>query len=96
MEALHDSLAQEVAGFGIKVTLIEPGAYATDFASPMSLQISEGLEAYKALRQRVFAQTAHIDFGEPQATGQAVLQLQNLAQLDHPFLSHLTSRASFT
>jgi len=33
IEALHESLAQEVTGFGIKVTLLEPVAYATDFAS---------------------------------------------------------------
>lgn len=33
-ESLHDSLSQEVKGFGIKGTLIEPGAYATEFASP--------------------------------------------------------------
>ncbi len=80
LEAMHDSLAQEVADFGIKVTLIEPGAYATDFASPVSLQISEGLEDYKALRQQVFAQSAHIDFGEPQATAQAVLQIVDADQ----------------
>lgn len=75
VEALHDSLSQEVAGFGIKVTLIEPGAYATDFASPASLKISEGLEAYVAQRQQVFAQGAAMEFGEPQATAQAVLQI---------------------
>lgn len=75
VEALHDSLAQEVAGFGIKVTLIEPGAYATDFASPASLKISEGLEAYAELRQQAFARGAAMEFGEPQATAQAVLQV---------------------
>lgn len=75
VEALHDSLSQEVSGFGIKVTLIEPGAYATDFASPASLKISEGLEAYAALRQQVFAQGAAMEFGEPEATAQAVLQI---------------------
>lgn len=75
VEALHDSLSQEVAGFGIKVTLIEPGAYATDFASPASLKISEGLEAYVAQRQQVFAQGAAMELGEPQATAQAVLQI---------------------
>ncbi|HEX7804099.1 MAG TPA: SDR family NAD(P)-dependent oxidoreductase [Pseudoxanthomonas sp.] len=79
LEALHDSLAQEVAGFGIKVTLIEPGAYATEFASPTSLRFSEGLEAYGALRQQVYAQSAHIDFGEPQATAQAVLKIIDAA-----------------
>ncbi|ESN31557.1 TPA: SDR family NAD(P)-dependent oxidoreductase [Klebsiella variicola] len=75
VEALHDSLSQEVAGFGIKVTPIEPGTYATDFASPSSLKISGGLEAYAALRQQVFARGAAMEFGEPQATAQAVLQI---------------------
>lgn len=75
VEALHDSLAQEVAGFGIKVTLIEPGAYATDFASPASLKISAGVEAYAALRQQAFARGATMEFGEPQATAQAVLEI---------------------
>jgi len=75
VEALHDSLAQEIASFGIKVTLIEPGAYATDFASPASLKISEGIEAYAPMRQQAFARGAAMEFGEPQATSQAVLQI---------------------
>jgi NAD(P)-dependent dehydrogenase (short-subunit alcohol dehydrogenase family) len=32
VNALADTLSQEVAGFGIKVTIIEPGPYATDFS----------------------------------------------------------------
>lgn len=35
VEALHESLAQEVKAFGIQVTIVEPGAYATDFGSPI-------------------------------------------------------------
>ena len=31
VEALHQSLAQEVKAFGIKVMLVEPGAYAIEF-----------------------------------------------------------------
>lgn len=34
LEALSEALAQEVAGFGIKVTLVEPGGFATDWAGP--------------------------------------------------------------
>lgn len=33
LEGLSDSLAQEVAGFGIKVTVVEPSFYATDGAA---------------------------------------------------------------
>src|SRR6202790_878279 len=38
VEGLAQTLAQEVAAFGIKVTLIEPGPFATDFMSESSLK----------------------------------------------------------
>ncbi|WLD96040.1 SDR family oxidoreductase [Agrobacterium leguminum] len=75
VEAMHEALAQEVEGFGIKVTLIEPGAYATDFASATSLRISEGLEAYAPLREHAFAAGAKMEFGDPRATAAAILKL---------------------
>lgn len=77
-EALHESLAQEVAGFGIKVTLLEPGAYATDFSRPVSLKISAGLDAYAALRKKAFAAGASMEFGDPRATAPAVLKLVDM------------------
>lgn len=45
VEALHESLAQEVKPFGIKVTILEPGAYATDFGSPSSLKFAPEMDA---------------------------------------------------
>ncbi|ACB93696.1 SDR family oxidoreductase [Beijerinckia indica] len=75
VEAMHEALAQEVEGFGIKVTLIEPGAYATDFASATSLKISEGLEAYAPLREQAFTAGAKMEFGDPRATAAAILKL---------------------
>ena len=75
VEALHESLAQEVKPFGIKVSLIEPGAYATEFGSPMSLKHSEEMEAYGPLRQRVFGHLKTMERGDPSATADAVLTL---------------------
>ncbi len=75
VEAMQEALAQEVEGFGIKVTLVEPGAYATDFASATSLRISEGLEAYAPLREQAFAAGAKMEFGDPRATAAAILKL---------------------
>ncbi|WP_028746375.1 SDR family NAD(P)-dependent oxidoreductase [Rhizobium mesoamericanum] len=74
-EAMHEALAQEVNQLGIKVTLLEPGAYATGFASDTSLAISAPLEAYAELRQQVFAAGANIAFGNPLATADAVLAI---------------------
>src|SRR5438105_1073828 len=67
-EALHESLAQEVRAFGVKVTLLEPGAYATAFASQTSLKLAAGVDAYADLKRQVFASSANIDFGDPWAT----------------------------
>lgn len=74
-EALHESLAKEVQGFGIKVTLLEPGAYATDFGSHSSLKIAAGIDAYADMRKQVFAAGANIEFGDPQATAEAILKI---------------------
>jgi len=74
-EALHESLAQEVKAFGIKVTLIEPGAYATSFGSPESLKFAPPMDAYAELRQQVFGRMSGMKRGDPQATAGAVLQI---------------------
>ena len=75
LEGLHESLAQEIKGFGIKVTLLEPGAYATGFASMASLKIAPVIDAYSATRAEVFASSAKLAFGDPQATADAILKI---------------------
>ena len=75
VEALHESLATEVKTFGIKVTLIEPGAYATEFGSPASFKTSEGVEAYSAMRAQIFGHLDQAAKGNPASTAQAVLKL---------------------
>lgn len=75
VEGLHDSLSQEVGAFGIKVTLIEPGAYATDFGSGASMKAAPPMEEYAELRRRTMGALAAFERGDPRATAQAVLQL---------------------
>ncbi len=74
-EGLHESLAQEVETFGIKVTLLEPGAYATEFGSPSSLRMTPALDAYAALREQVFERLSTMERGDPKATAEAILQI---------------------
>jgi NAD(P)-dependent dehydrogenase (short-subunit alcohol dehydrogenase family) len=73
VEALHESLAQEVKPFGIKVTLVEPGAYATDFGK--SAEIADALEPYVEFRKQFLTRLANLERGDPEATAEAVLKL---------------------
>lgn len=75
VEALHEALAPEVKPFGIKVTMLEPGAYATDFGSATSLTVATGLDAYADLRRQLFASSATRSFGNPAATVPAVFAI---------------------
>jgi NAD(P)-dependent dehydrogenase (short-subunit alcohol dehydrogenase family) len=74
LEGFSQSLAQEVAGFGIKVTLVEPQGFTTDWSGPSGVRAEE-LPAYEPVREarakRAGAQTP----GDPEATGPAILKL---------------------
>src|SRR6201996_3425294 len=52
-EAIHESLATEIKPFGIKVTIIEPGAYATEFGSQESLKFSPPMDIYGDLYKQI-------------------------------------------
>jgi NADP-dependent 3-hydroxy acid dehydrogenase YdfG len=74
-EAIYESLALEVRSFGIHVSIIEPGAYATEFGSENSLRFSENLPEYDPIRNMVFENMGKMQRGNPDATANAVLQL---------------------
>ena len=76
LEGLSQSLAQEVAGFGVKVTLIEPSGYATDWAGS-SARHAAPLPPYDTVRQEAARARARRfpAQGDPAATRDAVLRL---------------------
>jgi NAD(P)-dependent dehydrogenase (short-subunit alcohol dehydrogenase family) len=76
LEGISQALAQEVAPFGIKVTLIEPGGFDTDWAGPSS-KTSEPLPAYADLHEQVQKQRRERigTPGDPHASAAAVLEL---------------------
>jgi len=76
LEAFSQSLAQEVAGFGIKVTIIEPGGYSTDWGGS-SAKHATRLPAYDEFREQAAeARKARVGSpGDPTATRAAVLEV---------------------
>jgi len=73
-EAIHESLATEVKPFGINVTIIEPGAYATEFGSPESLKFATGMDIYDDFKQQFFGRLRGMERGNPAATPEALFK----------------------
>jgi NAD(P)-dependent dehydrogenase (short-subunit alcohol dehydrogenase family) len=80
LEGLTEALAQEVAGFGVKVTLVEPGGFATDWAGSSGTFAAQ-LLAYDEMRTAVAAMWSSVQPGDPAATGPALLRI---ADADNP------------
>lgn len=74
-EAIHESLATEVKPFGIKVTIIEPGAYATEFGSQDSLKFATGLDIYTDFKNEFLGQISVMERGNPDATPAAIFKI---------------------
>src|SRR3984957_8114955 len=70
IEAMSEALAGEVAAFGIKVTIIEPGHFATEVRS--SVRSPQVLRAYDPIRQAIRSSFKPDDFGDPSATAAAL------------------------
>ena len=71
LEGFSQSLAQEVASFGIHVTLIEPGGFDTDWAGPSSKR-STPLPDYKEVHEEADRARAASGFpqpGDPEGVG---------------------------
>ncbi|WP_118972937.1 SDR family NAD(P)-dependent oxidoreductase [Taibaiella koreensis] len=79
VEGLTESLVEEVAPFGIKVSLLEPNAFSTDWGGASAVH-TEPSPLYEKVKADLFASFAPDFFGDPKATTDAVLQLVDSAQ----------------
>lgn len=74
LEGFSQSLAQEVAGFNIKVTLVEPGGFSTDWSGPSATR-SEQMDEYAEVRKAAASRPSANNPGDPTATRGAILKV---------------------
>ena|ERR1700744_3865699 len=74
VEGVSESLASEVKGFGIHVTLVEPNGYATDWAGSSAAQTTAKPE-YDGVRAAFQSLITDDFFGKPEATIPAILKI---------------------
>ena len=73
VEAFSEALAGEVAGMGIKVSILEPGSFKTGFRD--SAKFVPPTAEYDDVRKAVFARFKPEMAGDPSATADAILKL---------------------
>lgn len=82
VEAISEALAKEIEPFGVKVTLIEPGRFRTEFAG-RSLGLPKVVEGdYKELTEQRIAAYAAIDGNQPGDPQRAIEAM--IAVVDSP------------
>ena len=74
LEGFSQSLSREVAGFGIHVTLVEPGGYSTDWSGPSAKRSDEN-PAYADVREAAKNRPSASNTGDPTATREAILKV---------------------
>ena len=84
VEGMSQALAQEVAPLGIKVTLVEPGAFRTDFLSDHSLRKTDaGEDPYAATSGATIARLdsmAGKQIGDPAKAAAAIIAAVEAAE----------------
>lgn len=78
LEGLSESLAAEVADYGVKVTIVEPGYFNTDFLASNSLALpATTTDAYPAIRDMVTAHQAMpgTQLGDPEKAAAAIFTI---------------------
>jgi NAD(P)-dependent dehydrogenase (short-subunit alcohol dehydrogenase family) len=76
LEGFSQALAQEVASFGVKVTLIEPGGFSTDWggsSAKHATPLPDYAEAHEAAQRARSQRTSKS--GDPKASAAAVLKI---------------------
>jgi NAD(P)-dependent dehydrogenase (short-subunit alcohol dehydrogenase family) len=91
VESIGETLAAEVSAFGIKVTILEPNGFSTDFYGA-SLAQSKPMAAYDDVRNALYASLNPDDSGVPEATAEAVLKL---VDAENPPLRLILGKAGF-
>lgn len=92
LEAFSESLRLELSPFGIRVVLIEPGAYRTDIWSKgFGLMHAPEDSPYKEMREAIFAMARQSAEQAPDP-GEVADRIASLLQQPNPPLRHLLGR----
>ncbi len=74
LEAFSEALSRELEPYGVKVTIIEPGGFTTDWGGSSSVQATQMAE-YDHVREARKARFTNVKYGDPTASASAILKV---------------------
>jgi NAD(P)-dependent dehydrogenase (short-subunit alcohol dehydrogenase family) len=84
LEGFSESLSKEIAPFDVKVTIVEPGFFRTDFLAPESVRFGAGeIADYAETNARLkafYAQRNGAQAGDPAKLAEVLVRLSNEAE----------------
>lgn len=96
VEGLSESLAAEVAPFGIRVTSVAPGYFRTSFLAAGSLQTAKSkLSEYALVRESEAQHQQHIEGNQPGDPAKAVAAIIAVAAAPNPPLHLLLGQDAY-
>ncbi|MBW4694160.1 MAG: SDR family NAD(P)-dependent oxidoreductase [Lyngbya sp. HA4199-MV5] len=84
LEGASEALAKEVESFGIKVTLIEPGAFRTDFNGRSLAAAKQAIDAYTTVSGASLQWFKQMDGQQPGNPAQAAQAIIQAVESPHP------------
>lgn len=84
LEGMSEALAHEVAPFGIRVTLVEPGPFRTDWAGLSLVTAARHLEAYDATAHKTIATLNGYSGKQPGDPAKAAAAMIKIVEAEHP------------
>jgi len=85
VQGLSESFAAESEAFGVKVTIVSPGYFRTDFLTDNSLGLpKQPIEAYQAVRDSQQMHREQINQAQPGDPEKAVQVLIDLSEVENP------------
>jgi NAD(P)-dependent dehydrogenase (short-subunit alcohol dehydrogenase family) len=79
LEGFSQALQGEVAQLGLKVTIVEPGGYATQWGRSSAVH-SEPIQAYDPIRNAMTSAMGSMVLGDPIATAPAIMKVVDAAE----------------
>ena len=96
IEGWTESLALEVKSLGIHVTLVEPGAFRTEFASDVNMRPEQRIDVYRPVVEpfeKYLDGSSGQQLGDPQKAAQRMLEV---VQSDNPPTRLMLGRDAFS